>query len=130
LPVTKTALSADLSLPFLKEITMPHALYASCIRACHECATACDHCAASCLEERDVTAMARCVALDMDCAAICRLAASAMARGSEFTESICRLCAEVCDMCGTECGKHSMDHCQLCAQACQRCADECRAMAQ
>lgn len=107
---------------------MPHALYASCIRACYECAIACDHCAASCLEENDVKSMARCVAIDMDCAAICRLAASAMARGSEFSESLCSLCATICDACGTECGKHPADHCQQCAKACLRCAEECRTM--
>lgn len=109
---------------------MPHALYASCIRACYECATACEHCAASCLEESDVGTMTRCIALDMDCADICRLAATTMARGSEFTESICRLCADVCNACATECGKHSMDHCQQCAQACKRCAEECHSMVQ
>lgn len=107
---------------------MPHALYASSIRACYECATACENCAASCLEEHDVKSMARCIALDTDCAAICRLAAAATARGSEFTEPICQLCAAICDACGAECGKHAMDHCQQCAMACQRCAEECRSM--
>jgi len=101
----------------------------ACIDACNACATACDHCAASCLQEQDVKAMARCIALDMDCAAICRLAAGYMSRGSEFAKQICRQCADVCQACGDECGKHKMDHCQACAQACKRCAEACRAMA-
>ena len=42
--------------------------YRDAIEACHRCADACDHCAAACLLEDDVKAMARCVALDIDCA--------------------------------------------------------------
>lgn len=108
---------------------MPHEKFKSCIDACYACATACDHCAASCLQEQDVKAMARCIALDMDCAQICRMAAAYMARGSEFAKAICQLCADVCKTCGDECGKHQMAHCQECAQACHRCAEECRRMA-
>ncbi|MFD2296656.1 four-helix bundle copper-binding protein [Massilia sp. GCM10020059] len=73
--------------------------------------------------------MARCIALDMDCAQICRLAASYMARSSEFAAAVCQMCADVCDSCADECAKHQMAHCQECAQACRRCADECRRMA-
>ncbi|HJV51245.1 MAG TPA: four-helix bundle copper-binding protein [Noviherbaspirillum sp.] len=108
---------------------MAHQQYESCIEACHACATACDHCAASCLQEQDVKAMARCIALDMDCADICRTAAAYMSRGSEMAGAICQLCAEICETCGDECAKHQMPHCQECAQACRRCADECRRMA-
>lgn len=108
---------------------MPHEQFQSCIDACNDCAVACDHCAASCLAEQDVKAMARCIALDMDCAQICRLASAYMSRGSEFSKALCRLCAEVCQACGDECAKHPMGHCQACAQACQRCAEECRRMA-
>ena len=102
--------------------------FESCIEACNACADACDFCAASCLKEDDVKMMARCIALDMDCAQICRSAAAYMARGSEFAGLICAACAEICDACGDECGKHQMSHCQECAQACRRCADECRRM--
>jgi hypothetical protein len=75
--------------------------------------------------------MARCIQLDIDCAAICRLAAGYMARGSEFAGAICEVCAEVCDVCAQECAKHSkMEHCRQCAEACKRSAEECRRMAQ
>lgn len=102
--------------------------YQSCITACNACADACDMCAAACLKEEDVKKMARCIALDIDCAQICRLAASVMARGGEAAAAFCQLCAQVCEMCGEECGKHQMQHCQDCAAACRRCAQECRQM--
>jgi hypothetical protein len=113
-----------------QEIFMAHQQHQSCIAACNACADACDHCASACLQEQDVQMMAQCIALDMDCAAICRLAAGAMSRGSPFAREICGLCAQMCQASGDECGKHSMDHCQACAQACRACADECRRMAQ
>ena len=113
-----------------KEIKMAHQQYEACIEACDHCASVCDHCAASCLQEQDVKAMARCIALDIDCAAICRLASGAMARGSEQAQAICALCADICEACGDECAKHQMEHCKVCAEACRRCADECRRMSQ
>nr|WP_228488445.1 four-helix bundle copper-binding protein [Caenimonas koreensis] len=107
---------------------MPHQKFTACIEACNSCAVSCNHCAASCLREPDVAMMARCVALDIDCSAICQLAAAAMARGSEHIKAICALCAEICESCAKECGKHPMEHCQLCARDCRACAEQCRQM--
>jgi len=73
--------------------------------------------------------MARCVALDVDCAAVCRLAAGVMLRDSPLAGPVCALCAQVCDACADECAQHEHEHCQLCAQACRACAESCRAMA-
>jgi hypothetical protein len=103
--------------------------YSACIEACNRCAEACHHCAASCLREPDVTAMARCIALDIDCAAMCQLAAGAMARDSESARSVCALCADICESCADECARHPMDHCRDCAAACRHCAEACRRMA-
>lgn len=107
---------------------MPAQQFQNCIDACNACAVACNYCAASCLREPDVKAMARCIALDMDCAAICQTAAAFMARDSEHAEALCTLCAEICEACGDECAKHDMDHCQACARACKLCAEACHDM--
>lgn len=90
------------------------------------CATACHHCAASCLREPDVTAMAQCIAEDLSCAGICELTAAAVARGCAHADAMRRLCAQICDACATECGRHQHAHCQECAQACRTCAQACR----
>lgn len=108
---------------------MAHEKYRACIDACYQCAATCDHCATACLAEDNVKDMARCIALDMDCAQICRTAAAFMARDSEFAKHYCKLCADICDACGDECGKHEHDHCKECAEACKRCAEACRKMA-
>lgn len=109
--------------------TTPHDILESCIAACEACANACDHCAAACLAESGSREMARCVALDVDCAQICRLAAGYMARHSEFTRAICTACAVVSEACGKECAKHNHEHCRRCAQSCSMAAAQCRAMA-
>jgi len=105
-----------------------HQHYQSCIDACNLCAGACDHCAIACLAEDDVQMMADCIRTDIDCAAICRLAAGSMARGSAFVHEICELCARICSACAAECERHPYDHCRACAQACRRCGEECRGM--
>ncbi len=105
-------------------------LNTTCIEACDQCAMACNYCASACLQEDDVKMMARCIALDMDCAQICQLASAFMARGSDQIQAVCALCADICDACASECAQHSMDHCQRCAEACRKCADECRRMSQ
>lgn len=108
---------------------MSHEQFRICIDACNECAIACDHCASACLSEADPKPMTRCIALDFDCAEICRLAVGYMSRGSELAGVVCKACAEVCESCAAECEKHEMEHCKACAEACRRCAEECRRMA-
>lgn len=108
---------------------MPHESMQRCIEACNDGATSCDHCASACLSEKNVGMLARCIALDIDCAEACRTAAALMSRGSERAAEMCDLCARVCDACAEECEKHEMDHCRECARACRLCAEECRMMA-
>lgn len=103
--------------------------YHTCIETCLHCAAICNHCASSCTQEKDVKMMARCIQLDMECAAICYAAAQLMSLGSSRAKEICRICAEACDGCGTECGQHQNEHCRECAEICHRCAEECRRMA-
>ncbi|MBB1193776.1 MAG: four-helix bundle copper-binding protein [Flavobacterium sp.] len=108
---------------------MSHQKFKDCIDACSECAVECSHCESECLNEQDVKMLARCIKLDHDCAAICLFAMQAMASGSEFTEKICKLCAEICTACAEECEKHAhMEHCKNCAESCRKCAVECSNM--
>lgn len=99
-----------------------------CIELCNACAVACNRCAAACVEEASST-LARCIALDLDCAAICVATADAMARNSENAGLFASLCADVCRLCAAECADHDMDHCRRCAQACQLCEAECQRVA-
>lgn len=124
-----TAYLTLLSITYSGDYIMAHQKYAECIKACYECAAACDHCATACLSEPDPANMADCIRTDLDCAQMCRFAAAVMARGSDFAEEVCRLCAKMCKKCGDECAQHDHDHCKACAEACLACAEECRKMA-
>ncbi len=104
--------------------------YKICIDACLQWAAICNHCASSCTQEEDVKMMAKCIQLDMECAALCYASAQLMSLGSEKAKEICKLCAEMCEACGNECSQHTHSkHCQECAEACKQCAEECRKMA-
>ena len=73
--------------------------------------------------------LAKCIKLDIDCADICTLTASLIARSSEHGKHLLKECAEVCNACAEECEKHAqmgMEHCKTCAEACRRCAEECK----
>ena len=101
---------------------MSHEKYQSCIEACYRCAAQCDHCAVACLEESNVSKMADCVRMDLDCADMCRFTATAIARGSDYAAQICNLCAETGD-------QYEHQHCKDCANQCRKCTEECRKMA-
>lgn len=107
---------------------MSHEQNQSCIEACKTCAEMCDSCVAASRYDPNPQMMSRCNALCMDCAAMCRLAASYLSRDSEFIDLICQDCAEVCSTCAEECLKHPMSHCRDCAIACNECAEECLKM--
>lgn|SRR5690349_5824199 len=109
-----------------KSMIMAHEKNIELIDALNNCATECNHCATACLEEDDAKMLTRCVKLDIDCADICRLTASLIARGSEHANHLLEECAEVCNRCAEECEKHShMEHCRQCAEACRACAEAC-----
>ena len=103
--------------------------YETCIDACLQCASVCDYCASACLKEANVNEMARCIKLDMECAAMCRTAAQFMSLESEHANMLCQLCADICHACAEECSKHNSDHCRMCAEICYHCAEECASMA-
>lgn len=118
------------TLPTMPDISeLPAETQLSVLASCNACADACNHCAASCLREPELPMMARCIALDIDCADLCRTLAVSLARGSEWARPLATVCAELCDACAMECSRHAQGHCQCCADACRRCAEDCRLLA-
>ena len=111
---------------------MAHEKNRGIMDALYNCAGECNHCATACLDEQDVKMLARCIKLDIDCADICLLSASNVARDSEHAHHLLKECAEICEACAEECekhAKHGMEHCRVCAEACRRSAEECMQLA-
>ncbi|WP_293300311.1 four-helix bundle copper-binding protein [Pedobacter sp. UBA4863] len=90
-----------------------------------KCMQACEQCATACLQETEVTPMAKCIALDRDCADICALTARLLMRNSEVAHNMLMLCETICRHCAEECGSHEHEHCTLCAAACNACGEAC-----
>lgn len=97
----------------------------ACLDACNLCATECGNCFSHMVGKESTNA---CPACCVECVAVCRLCADAIARNSPFVKEICKLCADVCDWCAKQCGAHEMEHCKRCAEACLQCAAACRNM--
>jgi hypothetical protein len=109
--------------------TLTRDYYQECINALFSCAETCDVCASKCLDEENVKNLTKCIRLDADCAQMCRMTASFMSRGSQFSRQLAGLCENVCNACADECEKHKqMEHCKKCAEACRYCAGECNRM--
>jgi hypothetical protein len=103
----------------------------SCINACDNCAVECTDCATECLKEQNIQMLAKCIKLDVECAAICRSASEVLSMNSVYAKDICHICADVCNKCAVECEKHAahgMEHCRRCAEACRSCAEVCLSM--
>ena len=104
----------------------------NCIDLSNACAAACTYCAGACLKETDVKMLAKCINLDLQCAAICNAAVTLMSLDSDYAKELCRVCAKVCNDCAQECEEHAkmgMEHCRMCAEACRKCTEACEGMA-
>ena len=99
-----------------------------CVKECRHCQTLCQACAASCLEELSQDGGRKaCIKLCQDCADICGACANIGSRSGPLEAHIAAACAEACERCAAECGKHKDDKsCQACADQCKRCAQECK----
>jgi len=101
-----------------------------CIANCLECHALCTETATHCLMMGSMHASPSHQKLLADCAQACLASAGFMARMSEYHIEYCRLCAELCSACATDCeqlasGDKTMLHC---AQVCRRCEESCRQM--
>lgn len=97
------------------------------------CSTTCSQCADACLAEPGLShELARCIAMDLDCADICSVTARVVARQSEhpghLTRAQLEACAVACTSCADECDHHRphLAHCRICAETCRRCEAACR----
>lgn len=108
----------------------------ACIEACYECAQTCTSCADACLGEPGVLDLVRCIRLNLDCAAICKVTGQVLTRQTEpawsLLSSQIETCALACQVCGDECERHAghHEHCRTCAESCRRCEEACNRLLQ
>ena len=107
-------------------------LLAAAIDAISDCAQACIADTDADLGEQDVTEMARCIRLCLDCIDVCTATAGVLSRQTAYdpvvTRPLLEACIAICRSCGDECERHARHHahCRICAEACRRCEQACR----
>lgn len=101
-----------------------------CIENCSRCHQICLSMLEHCQTKGGSHAAASHLRLLGDCAEICQTSANFMLRNSPLHHLTCAACAEICNLCATECATlDSQDeHMQECARACQTCAASCQEM--
>ena len=109
------------------------AMLAAAIDAMSDCAQACIADTDADLGEQDVTEMARCIRLCLNCTDVCTATAGVLSRPADYDADVARpllqACVAICKRCGDECERHAhMQHCRVCAEACRRCEQACRGL--
>jgi hypothetical protein len=98
-----------------------------CIAVCLGCASFCNHTALWCIDvESHRVEMKKCIELTLECAALCAATAQLISMGSERAKELCRLCAEACDNCASQCNKFNSEELNACTDLCRKCAAVCR----
>jgi hypothetical protein len=107
--------------------------FMECAKVCVACQLQCDSCYRHCagLVAGGQKEHARTMQFCVDCAELCRMAATLTARQGALSIPGCDACAKACDACAAECEKYPSDaHMAACAKACRACAKACREMIQ
>ncbi|AWI12611.1 hypothetical protein B4064_1172 [Caldibacillus thermoamylovorans] len=99
------------------------------INIIQHCATTCDHMITHLTNHEEMNNRRLQLQLLRDCADICHVTASFIARNSHLNKMMAQICAQICEACGNECSKFNDRHSQHCAQVCYHCAQECRSFA-
>src|SRR5262245_11014842 len=99
----------------------------ACIEACQACHEACMETTAT-LRMRGPGDDGQIGAL-LDCADLCRLTASFVARDSPLHAMVCTLCADACQRAARDCERLDDETVRRLAETCRRTADRCRRVA-
>ncbi|HEY9552716.1 four-helix bundle copper-binding protein [Allosphingosinicella sp.] len=93
------------------------------------CSAICTSCADACVAEK--MDLRQCIRACLDCADICdatyKVATRRTGNNELLLQEMLQLCITACDICAEECARHDNDHCRLCAEMCRECGTDCRA---
>jgi hypothetical protein len=94
------------------------------IEKCTKAALACEFCMSESIAQ-NAESMKKCIRLCRDCADMCMVTVTFIARDSTFSKKLLKLCSLICALCAKECERHPEEHCQECAEQCKLCAEHC-----
>jgi hypothetical protein len=99
----------------------------ACIEACLACHEACTEASARLRMQGPGDAVQ--IGALLDCADLCRLAASLLTRDSPLHPMACALCAEACQRAARDCERLEDENLRQLAEVCRQTANWCRRMA-
>ena len=109
--------------------TVSNPLIDGAIEACLQCLHWCSACVDEALRV-DPSLMAESIRLCHECAPVCGVCVALLSGNSRFAHQLCGVCADICEACALECGKHKhVETMRRCAEACVHCAMTCRKVA-
>jgi hypothetical protein len=107
---------------------------AAAIDASLRCVQSCTSCADADLAEDDVQEMRTCIALCLNCAAVCDITARLLSRTAHWDQFVVhrllQACVRVCAECAEECARHAHHHrhCAICEKTCRECERACQVL--
>ena len=107
---------------------------AAAIDASLRCVQTCTSCADADLAEDDIDEMRACIALCLNCAAVCDVTARLLSRTAHWDQFVVhrllQACVRVCAECADECARHAHHHrhCAICEKVCRDCERACQAL--
>ena len=96
-----------------------------CAEICLQAAEIAEWCADECIGSPE---MAECARQCRDVADLATLHARFMARDSQWSDGLAKLCADACETCAETCRGFDAEHCKEAARVLAECARSCRQM--
>lgn len=101
-----------------------------CIEFCTNCHNTCIEAFVYSLQKGGELSHSAHISMLCDCIDICQTSVNFMCRKSAYANKICKLCADICDMCAKHCSEFNDDKLNICAETCKNCAKQCREMSE
>ncbi|HAR64458.1 MAG: four-helix bundle copper-binding protein [Candidatus Margulisiibacteriota bacterium] len=99
-----------------------------CIGITKDCANTCTETQTYCLQLGGNHAELNHMRMLLDCTEMCNTCSDVMMRGSDYYQSICYTCAEICEWTAASCDQFEDMKMGMCADTCRQCANVCRQM--
>jgi hypothetical protein len=101
-----------------------------CIDLGTDCYKICLETIQYCVEKGGKHADASHLTLLQNCKTVCQSMTELMITGSEFSQELCGICADVCIRCAESCEAISASDSQMkkCAEICRKCSESCLSM--
>lgn len=98
----------------------------SCASECKNCAEVCQKTLDYCLKKGGAHSKPEHVKLMRDCITFCKANQELRSRQSKYSDATSKICADICNDCGTSCEKLKDPAMKDCVDTCKKCSNCCK----